>query len=119
MSGERQASASRIASNGREQPLETAAFWLLAGVLAAAMVLWLASELAGRLFEGRWPGTHVPDMAGVLVHFREHVSDPAAAWPVPQRKAMPGPVAFYATLAVVLAAVASVVLLTLRKITSF
>src|SRR6266545_2863223 len=114
MSGERQASASRIASNGREQPLETAAFWLLAGVLAAAMVLWLASELGGRLFEGRWPGTHVPDMAGVLVRFRAHVSDPAAAWPVEQRKAIPGPVAFYATLAVVLAAVASVVLLVVR-----
>ena len=42
------------------------------------------------------------------------VSDPAAAWPVPQRKAMPGPVGFYATLAVLLAAVASVVLLVVR-----
>src|SRR6266496_3652981 len=114
MSGERQASASRIASNGREQSLDTAAFWVLACVLAAAMLLWLAGEVAARLFEGTWPGTRVSAMPGVLVRFREHVSDPAAAWPVPQREAIPGPAAFYATLAVVFAAVASVVLLVVR-----
>ena len=114
MSGQRHASGSPIASGDRAHPLETAAFWLLAGVLATAMLLWLAGELAGRLFEGTWPGTHVSDMAGVVVRFREHVSDPAAAWPAGEQKAIPGPTAFYATLAVVLAAVGSAVLLVVR-----
>jgi type IV secretion system protein VirD4 len=114
MTGERQPSGFPSASDRRAQPLETAAFWVLAGVLATAMLLWLAGELAGRVFDGSWPRTHVSDIAGVLVHFHAHISDPAAAWPVPQRKEIPGPATFYQTLAALLVVVAAAALLVVR-----
>jgi type IV secretion system protein VirD4 len=107
-------SGSPIAGGDRAHPLESAALWILAGALAAAMLLWLAGELAARLFEGSWPGTHVSDMPGVLVRFRAHLNDPAAAWPFAERNAIPGPAAFYATLVALLVPVAAAVMLILR-----
>src|SRR6266540_1160859 len=114
MSGERKPPRFALAGDDHAHPLETAVLWVLAASLAAAMLLWLTGELAGRLFEGTWPRTHLSDMAGVLVRFRAHAGDPAAAWPTAEQKAIPGPFAFYAMLAALLGPVAAAALLVLR-----
>ncbi|HZR92275.1 MAG TPA: type IV secretory system conjugative DNA transfer family protein [Gaiellaceae bacterium] len=84
------------------QPLETLALRLLAGLVAAGALLWLAGELSGRLFGGNWPEVHASEMATVVLRFPHHLGDPAAAWPDRARELVPGPVAFYGTLAALL-----------------
>lgn len=114
MTGERKPPRFPLTGEERAHPLERAALWTLAAALAAATLLWLTGELAGRLFGGGWPGTHLGEMGRVLVQFRAHADDPAAAWPPPGRARIPGPVAFYATLAVLLVPLVAVALLVLR-----
>ena len=87
----------------------------LAGALAVAGILWLTGEIAGRLSQGTWPGTNLSEMGHVLVRFHAHAGDPAAAWPTPERRLIPGPVSFYATLAALLLPLAAAALLVLRR----
>jgi hypothetical protein len=86
------------AGEERAHLLEKVALWALAGALVVAGILWLTGEIAGRLFGGAWPGTRLSEMGHVLVRFHAHAGDPAAAWPTPERRLIPGPVSFYATL---------------------
>lgn len=94
--------------------LETLALVTLIAVVAAGAVLWLTGELSGRIFAGSWPGTSLGAMGNVLAHFRDHVANPAKAWPRPERRAIPGPVAFYGTLAAVAVPLAGVGLMIFR-----
>jgi type IV secretion system protein VirD4 len=103
------------AGEERAHPFEKAALWVLAGAPSVAGILWLTGEIAGRLFEGAWPGTRFSEMGHVLVHLQAHASDPALAWPAPEQKSIPGPVAFYATLAALLLPLAAAALLVLRR----
>ena len=43
------------------------------------------------------------ELPGILARLRDHVGDPAAAWPAGARDRLPGPVGMYATLAGILA----------------
>jgi type IV secretion system protein VirD4 len=54
-------------------------------------------------------------MGHVLAHFHAHADDPAAAWPAPDRRLIPGPAAFYATLAALLAPLATGALFAVRR----
>jgi type IV secretion system protein VirD4 len=91
-------------SHSREEahPLETLALWVFMALAAAGALLWLTGELAGRLFGGAWPHASASEMGGVVLRFPGRLDDPAAAWPLPARRLLPGPVAFYTTLAVLL-----------------
>jgi type IV secretion system protein VirD4 len=82
-------------------PLETFAVWLFIGIVAVAAVLGITGELAGRLFGGAWLPVNASNLASVVVRFPHHLAEPAAAWPVGAREEIPGPVAFYGTLAAV------------------
>jgi type IV secretion system protein VirD4 len=106
----------RFPPGGEERPhsLETAALLTLAAAFAVGSILWLTGEVAGRLYAGAWPDIHPAEMGRVLVHFRAHVGDPAAAWPASQRTSIPGPAAFYATLAAILVPFVAAALLVLR-----
>jgi type IV secretion system protein VirD4 len=83
-------------------PFETLAFWLLGGLVGVGALLWLTGELAGRLFHGAWPPVTASQIASVVVRFPHHLADPAHAWPVRARHEIPGPAAFYGTLAALL-----------------
>ena len=54
-------------------------------------------------------------MGGVLARFAQHAGDPREAWPASERGLIPGPVAFYATLGLVLSPVAGVGFVLLRR----
>jgi type IV secretion system protein VirD4 len=96
-------------------PLETLGLVALGALVGLGAVLWLAGELSGLIFGGTWPGTGAAEMGSVLARFASHVGDPGAAWPDPQRTLIPGPVAFYGTLASIVAPVAGVGLIALRR----
>jgi type IV secretion system protein VirD4 len=102
-------------SSDEPHPLETVALWALGAVIALGAALWLAGELSGRVFEGAWPGTPLGEMGGVLARFRDHAGDPAGAWPPPERRLIPGPVAYYGTLAAALGPLAGAAFLVLRR----
>jgi type IV secretion system protein VirD4 len=114
VSGERKPPRFPPAGEDHASPLEKAALWALAAALAIGFLLWLTGELAGRIFEGVWPGTTFSEMGRVLVRLQAHLGDPAAAWPAPERNRIPGAAAFYATLTMLLAPLSAAVLLVLR-----
>lgn len=114
MSGERKPPRFPLGAGEQAHPFETAALWTFAAALMIGTLLWLAGELAGGLFGDGWPKSSLGTIAGVLVRLQAHVGDPAAAWPAPERRLLPGPIAFYATLAMLLVPVAVAVLIVLR-----
>ena len=72
--------------------------------IGACGALWATGQVAGLLSSGRWPRVGAADMARVLVELPGNVGDPAQAWPAAARGELPGPVAFYAVMAVLLLA---------------
>lgn len=93
-------SAPRFPSNTSEaHPLETFVLRLLGGMAAVAALLWLTGQLSGRLFGGAWPHVNASEIASVAARFPRHAGDPAQAWPERARERIPGPLAFYGTLA--------------------
>jgi type IV secretion system protein VirD4 len=97
-------------SRGRSDVLSDAAVLAVVGaaVLTCAAV-WLWGGMAGVLFGRGWPHTGVGQLLGVLVRLPARLPDPASAWPSPARSRLPGPVGFYAALAVLLAGVGAIV----------
>lgn len=73
-------------------------------LFGGALGLWLTGQLAALVFAGAWPAVSPADMGAVLVRLPANLADPAAAWPAEVRSTLPGPVAFYVTVAVLFAA---------------
>jgi type IV secretion system protein VirD4 len=96
-------------------PLETFGLVALGLVVVAGAALWVAGELSGRIFGGAWPRTDPVEMGSVLARFPNHAADPARAWPAPQRGLIPGPIAFFGTLALLLSPLVAVGLVVLRR----
>ena len=96
-------------------PLETLAFAILGIAVAVGAALWLTGELSGRVFGGAWPSVGVSEMGGVLARFAQHAGDPREAWPASERGLIPGPVAFYATLGLVLSPLVGAGFVLLRR----
>jgi type IV secretion system protein VirD4 len=87
-------------------PLESLALVGLGAALALGFLLWLGGELSGRIFGGAWPGVGPGEMGGVLARFPHHADDPAVAWPATASDLIPGPLAFYGTLAAIMSPLA-------------
>lgn len=84
----------------------------LAGAFAAALaLLWLAGALSAALFGSGWTTVPASEMPVVAIRLASHLGDPAQAWPAPASGALPGPVPFYLTLALLLAGLGGAVLL--------
>lgn len=93
------ASARVARARPREEGWENLAFIAVLGLLGFGAILWATGELSGSLATGRRPGASFSEMGGVVVRIFEHAGDPKLAWPKAVRADMAGPVAFYATLA--------------------
>jgi type IV secretion system protein VirD4 len=85
---------------------EKAGLCVAAGLLAAALLVWAAGELGALLARGRWPATPPSRSPSILVGLAAHPLDPAAAWPPPEGRVVPGPALFYADLAAEVASLA-------------
>jgi type IV secretion system protein VirD4 len=80
------------------------------GVAAAGIaggLVWATGQAAGLAFGHTWLHVDPAELAGVLVHLREHLGDPAAAWPADAQAGLPGPVGMYATFTATTAAAAT------------
>lgn len=82
---------------------ESVVFIFVLGVLGIGLVVWAAGELSGFLAYGSWTGASFSDMGQTLVRLVSEPDDPAAAWPKRVRVNVPGPLAFYPVLLVVIA----------------
>jgi endonuclease YncB( thermonuclease family) len=71
-------------------------------------VVWVTGQLAALLSHHTTAKVSLHETLAVLVALPTHLGDPAEAWPAAARAVLPGPVGFYAVLAVVLAAVVGV-----------
>ena len=77
--------------------------------MALAALVWSSTGLAGVLFGGGWPRMGIEALARAVTALPGHLSDPRQAWPTASRPAMSGPIGFYTTLAIVVAAAAAVI----------
>ncbi|HLY82548.1 MAG TPA: hypothetical protein VKQ71_06160, partial [Acidimicrobiales bacterium] len=72
-------------------PLEVAGMWAGAILVAAAVVVWMTGELAGRLWGRRWRTVGPGDIGEVLIRLPSHLADPGRAWLPPASGVLPGP----------------------------
>jgi type IV secretion system protein VirD4 len=101
---------------GTEQRL----YFALAGAAAALLaLLWLSGALAGLLFGSGWAPLGFAELVAAALRLPSHLTDPGAAWPAGARAALPGPLGFYATGALVLGALSGVILALRRAIEPF
>jgi type IV secretion system protein VirD4 len=87
----------------REGPLDQALLMIIVILIGATFILWLTGQVSGFVNSGKWPKVSLPEMGVVVTQVPRHPLDPAAAWPPPARKLLPGPVLFWATFMVLLA----------------
>lgn len=96
---------------------ESTAFVAVLAVFGIGIILWATGEVAGFLGSGRWPDVSPSQIGGVLVRIASTMGDPGRAWPAVARPLMPGPVLFYAVLAV-FAIAAAALAMTGRRLVS-
>jgi type IV secretory pathway TraG/TraD family ATPase VirD4 len=77
---------------------DTAVLIVIGCAVAVLGSLWLWGGVAGVLFGDGWPHVLVGQLPGVLIRLPSHLSEPAHAWPVLARRALPGAAGFYAAL---------------------
>lgn len=103
----------------RPQPTGTrfeAALLLGAGVVVVLSgLVWLDGQIAGLLWRATWPAVPIRAAPGVLLRLPAHVGDPAAAWPMPGRRSIPGLVPLASTAFLVPTTLGGVVWLCCRK----
>ena len=91
---------------------------LLVGLLAlfgAGQLVWAAGMVAGRLWGGVWPSAGAGQAGAIVVGLARNPGRPALAWPEADQALLPGPWAFYPTLAV-LVALAGVAVIAVRRV---
>jgi type IV secretion system protein VirD4 len=64
-------------------------------LIALAVWVWAAGQVAGRMDSGRWPPVPLKSTGSVLARLPHHWSDPRVAWPAPARPDLPGPGLLY------------------------
>ena len=96
-------------SRARPSAISDAAMLAVIGcALGSGLLLWLWGGLAGALFGHGWPHADIGELLGVATRLPARLADPAMAWPPRARSRLPGPIGFYGSLAVLLAALAVV-----------
>jgi hypothetical protein len=84
------------------QANDTLLFVAIGVVVVMGGLVWLVGQVAGLLASGSWPEVPLSELPAILVRLRDHVGDPAAAWPANVRDQLPGPLCMYAVLASIL-----------------
>ncbi len=90
------------AGSGAAAGWENTAIAAAAAAWVAALAVWAAGEVGGRLDGGRWPAV-APSRAGeILVRLMVRPGHPAQAWPTPADRLVPDGAPFYLLLALVM-----------------
>jgi type IV secretion system protein VirD4 len=106
-------------SRGRTEGISDGALLAVIGcAVGVGLLLWLWGGIAGALFGSGWPHVSGAQLPQVLIRLPARLSDPAGAWPAAARAGLPGPVGFYAALALLGAAGAAIPLLAGRAAAS-
>jgi type IV secretion system protein VirD4 len=96
-------------SGGRNEGISDGALLAVIGcAVGVGLLLWLWGGIAGALFGSGWPHVSAPQLPQVLIRLPVRLSDPADAWPAAVRPELPGPIGFYAALALLGSACAAV-----------
>jgi type IV secretion system protein VirD4 len=86
---------------------------VLALFAAVSALVWGAGQVAGGLFGAGRPAAALAETPAIAVRLREHLSDPAAAWPAVDGARLPGAVGFYAAAVIVTLAITALAWATL------
>jgi len=87
----------------------------LAAILVAVLALiCLTGALAGLLFGGGWTAISASELGATALRLPSHLGDPRAAWPAEARVALPGAAGFYASAALLAAALGGLIVLARR-----
>ena len=86
-----------------QQANDTLLLVAIGTVLVVGGIVWLVGQVAGLLASGTWPEVPLSELPSILARLRNHVRDPAAAWPAGVRDRLPGPLGMYGTLLGILA----------------
>lgn len=87
---------------------------VILSVLLLGLLVWLWGGIAGLAFGRGWPHVQTGALAGILMRLPARLGDPARAWPAEERSLLPGPVGFYAALAMLVPGLWLAALLALR-----
>src|SRR5688572_12325958 len=99
-------------------PLETLGLCCAGGVLALSLLHLGAAHMAARV-AGRPPlRAGLPDAGVALVRLWSHASNPKEAWPLEAAAGLPGPVPYWACVALLLLAVTVVAIVGVRLVRS-
>ena len=85
-----------------QQANDTLLFVAIGTVVVVGGLVWLVGQVGGLLASGAWPQVPLAELPRILARLRQHLGDPAAAWPANVRGRLPGPLGMYATLAGIL-----------------
>lgn len=92
----------------------------LAALAACLLALiWACGALAGALFGSGWASIPLSSLLATALRLPSHLGDPRAAWPREARHSLPGPVGFYVTGGLLLAALAGLGILAQRVAAGF
>ncbi len=81
----------------------------LASIKHKQLVVWAGAQLAAVLAHGHVLDTTLNDAGKATVGPIDHLSDPRATWPPEARDQLPGPVLYWVTTAIALAAAGAIV----------
>lgn len=94
---------------------EARLYWLVGGGAAAIVgAIWLTGALSAALFGAGWTAVPLLEAIGAALALPFHLADPRGAWPRAARGALPGPLGFYATAALLSCPLAALGLATKR-----
>lgn len=91
----------RHGAGAPEEPWIALVFVIVTAVIAAGVAAWMIGQLAGISFGAGPLAVGLDDMPAVLARLPSTLSDPAAAWPAPDRARLPGAAGMYAAAAAV------------------
>lgn len=90
----------------KDENVENFLIVVLLAVLGAGLVMWLAGQIAARVFEGAWPPVSFGEVPLVAFSILMNLGDPKMAWPAEVRSDMTGPIPYYLTLLALIGALA-------------
>jgi type IV secretion system protein VirD4 len=99
-----------------DEPIDYAIAALIVVAVGGGLTLYLTGQLAGLLFKFSWPHVTIGQTLQIARALPNHWGDPKQAWPIAARADLPGRAGFIAAAVLIVAALATVIVLLWRQI---